>query len=378
MHKFHIERIKIMKIIKRIASVITATAISVCCMNFTQYSYEKNFSIESSAAELFFETIVEDDGTITLVKYTGTEEKVVIPRTIGERTVTTIGSCCFEDNLTIKEVILPDTIKTIDYKAFADCKNLETINFPYSVETIGRYAFTTCHSLKAIDLKNVKNLGECAFQLCISLEEIYVPGSVSLVVDHAFHGCHSVRTLTFGDGVKTIDSTAVLNSYSIERILIPKSVTNIGEYALGYTYYHPNYTRLGDVTFFVYNNTAGLEYAKNNGFTYEIIGEPASSSLLTLPPTVTFPAVTTTTTPIVTTPYYILGDVNQDDTVNSSDASLVLEEYSRLQTGNAASFSAIKKDAADVNRDSKIDSTDASKILEYYAAASTGKIPSWN
>lgn len=367
-----------MKIIKRIASVITAAAISVCCMNFTQYDYEKNSSIVSSAAELDFKTSINEGGTISVYGYTGTDEKVIIPPTIDGKNVTAIGKCCFEDNLTIKEVILPDTIRIIDYKAFADCKKLETINFPDTLETIGDYAFTTCHSLKSIDLKNVKKLGECAFQLCISLEEIYVPGSVSLIVDHAFHGCHSVKTLTFGEGVETIDSTAALNSYSIERILIPESVTSIGDYALGYTYYHPDYTRLGNATFFVYNNSAGLEYAKNNGFTYEIISESASSSLLTMPPTETIPAVTTTTTPIVTTPYYILGDVNQDDSVNSSDASLVLEEYSRLQTGNPSSFTATKRDSADVNKDGRIDSTDASKILEYYAEASTGKIPSWD
>ncbi len=361
---------------KRIISAVTAAVLSVSCISFTQYSYEKDFSITSSAAEIYFDTIVEDDGTITIINYTGTEETVVIPRTIGERTVTAIGKCCFEDNLTIKEAVLPDTIKTIDYKAFADCKNLETINFPNSLETIGSYAFTTCHSLKAIDLNKVKTIGECAFQLCISLNEIYVPGSITSIPDHAFHGCHNVKTLLFGDGVTTIKKTAALNMYSIETIMIPPTVTEIGEYALGYTYYHPNYTRI-DATLYVYNNSAGLEYAKNNGFKYDIIGE-ATSPHLTLSTTASTTTVTTTTTPIVTIPYYILGDVNQDDTVNSSDASLVLEEYSRVQTGNISTFPSEKKLAADVNKDSKIDSADASKILEYYAAASTGKVPTWD
>lgn len=341
-----------MKIIKRIASVITATAISVCCMNFTQYDYEKNSSIVSSAAELDFKTSINEDGTIAVYGYTGTDEKVIIPPTIDGKNVTAIGKCCFEDNLTIKEVVLPDTIRIIDYKAFANCKNLETINFPDNLETIGDYAFTTCHSLKSIDLKNVKKLGECAFQLCISLEEIYVPGSVSLIVDHAFHGCHSLKTLTFGEGVKKIESTAALNSFSIEKITIPKSVTEIGEYALGYYYYHPNYVPFTP-TFYVYNNTAGLEYAKNNGFDYVIIDGAETTD-------------------------FLLGDVNSDGTVNSSDASAVLAEYSAIQTGGASTLLAEQKKAADVNADSKIDSTDASKILEYYAAVSTGKTPSWD
>lgn len=341
-----------MKIIKRITSVITATAISVCCMNFTQYDYEKNSSIVSSAAELDFKTSINEDGTIAVYGYTGTDEKVIIPPTIDGKNVTAIGKCCFEDNLTIKEAVLPDTIRIIDYKAFANCKNLETINFPDTLETIGDYAFTTCHSLKSIDLKNVKKLDECAFQLCISLEEIYVPGSVATVPDHAFHGCHSVKTLTFGEGVKKIESTAALNSFSIEKITIPKSVTEIGEYALGYYYYHPNYVPFTP-TFYVYNNTAGLEYAKNNGFDYVIIDGAETTD-------------------------FLLGDVNSDGTVNSSDASAVLAEYSAIQTGGASTLSAEQKKAADVNADNKIDSTDASKILEYYAAVSTGKTPSWD
>ncbi|MBR5513967.1 MAG: leucine-rich repeat protein [Ruminococcus sp.] len=341
-----------MKIIKRIASVITATAISVCCMNFTQYDYEKNSSIVSSAAELDFKTSINEDGTIAVYGYTGTDEKVIVPRTIGERTVTAIGKCCFEDNQTIKEVVLPDTIKIIDYKAFADCKNLETVNIPDGIEIIDEYAFTTCHSLKSIDLKNVKKLGNNAFQLCISLEEIYVPGSITTVTEQAFHGCHSVKTLTFGEGVKKIESTAALNSFSIEKITIPKSVTEIGEYALGYYYYHPNYVPFTP-TFYVYNNTAGLEYAQNNGFDYVIIDGAETTD-------------------------FLLGDVNSDGAVNSSDASLVLAEYGLIQTNGTLTFTDTQKKSADVNKDSKIDSADASKILEYYAAVSTGQTPSWD
>lgn len=340
-----------MKISKRIISAVTSFVLSLSCIGLMQYNYNNDFSMISSAAGLDFKTDVNEDGTITVYDYTGTDEKVIIPPTIDGKNVTAIGKCCFEDNLTIKEVVLPDTIRIIEYKAFADCRNLETINFPDNLETIGDYAFTTCHSLKSIDLKNVKKLGECAFQLCISLEEIYVPGSLTTVVDHAFHGCHSVNTLTFADGVETLESGAAVNMYSIEKIIISKTVTNIGEHALGYTYYHPNYTRL-DTTLYVYNNSAGLEYAKNNGFNYVIMDEATID--------------------------YLLGDVNYDGTVNSSDASLVLAEYGHIQTGGKLTFTETQKKAADVNGDSKTDSTDASKILEYYSAISTGKTPPWD
>ncbi len=73
-----------------------------------------------------------------------------------------------------------------------------------------------------------------------------------------------------------------------------------------------------------------------------------------------------------------LGDINDDNKVDSSDASLILEEYANIQTGAALVFNDTQKKSADVNKDSKIDSADASKILEYYGAISTGQTPSWD
>ena len=88
--------------------------------------------------------------------------------------------------------------------------------------------------------------------------------------------------------------------------------------------------------------------------------------------------VTTTTTPPTTELTYLLGDVNADGSVDSSDASRVLAEYAKIQTGGAGEFTDIQYKAADVNKDDVVDSSDASKILAYYAMISTGKEPTWD
>lgn len=75
---------------------------------------------------------------------------------------------------------------------------------------------------------------------------------------------------------------------------------------------------------------------------------------------------------------YVLGDVNDDGSINAVDASLVLTEYATTSTGAAGSFSANQKKAADVNKNGSVDAVDASKILSYYADESTGKTPSWD
>lgn len=74
----------------------------------------------------------------------------------------------------------------------------------------------------------------------------------------------------------------------------------------------------------------------------------------------------------------IYGDINEDGSIDSSDASLVLAEYAKIQTGGVGVFTDIQLKAADVSNDGVIDSSDASKILAYYAMVSTGKEPTWD
>ncbi len=73
-----------------------------------------------------------------------------------------------------------------------------------------------------------------------------------------------------------------------------------------------------------------------------------------------------------TTTNDMLGDVNGDGMVDSSDASLVLTEYALLSTGKNGTFSESVKKLADLNKDGITDSSDASLILAYYAHVSTG------
>lgn len=75
---------------------------------------------------------------------------------------------------------------------------------------------------------------------------------------------------------------------------------------------------------------------------------------------------------------YVLGDLNDDSVIDSSDASLILAEYAKIQTGNNSMLTDEQIKVADVNNDEVIDASDASKILMYYAAISTGKEPSWD
>jgi len=66
------------------------------------------------------------------------------------------------------------------------------------------------------------------------------------------------------------------------------------------------------------------------------------------------------------------GDVNNDGSIDSADASIIAKEYTLLATGLESSLDSRMFKAADVNHDGLIDSNDASIILDYYAYTSTG------
>ncbi len=74
----------------------------------------------------------------------------------------------------------------------------------------------------------------------------------------------------------------------------------------------------------------------------------------------------------------MLGDVNEDSTIDSIDATAILVEYANTSTGNKPTFTSSQVIAADVNKDGFVNSTDASKILAYYAESATGGKPSWD
>ena len=111
--------------------------------------------------------------------------------------------------------------------------------------------------------------------------------------------------------------------------------------------------------------------------TFDIKPPLATTTTTTATTTTTTTTPTTTTIPIVTEPSYTLGDVNEDGKVDSVDASLVLAEYSAIQTGEGSKLTYAQSLAADVNKDGRTDSSDASGILEYYSCVSTGQKPSW-
>jgi len=208
----------------------------------------------------------EDDGTITLTSYKGTDTTVIIPNSIngkkvkkisGDTTGSTashaqyfsiwnksicngneydnasVGYCKGQDTITkviispgieeiesggassgvftystaLKEIIIPDTVVKIGPGTFWGCKELKKVNIPKKVDTISKYTFVHCTNLESITIpSNVTSIGEKAFGVCENLSSIIIPSSVTAIGDYAFSGCRNLLNITIPASVTTMGS----------------------------------------------------------------------------------------------------------------------------------------------------------------------------
>lgn len=90
-----------------------------------------------------------DDGTLTITRYRGKEEKVIIPKQIDGKDVTVIGQEAFCYNIYIRSLKLPNTLKEIKNGAFLNTP-LEYVEISESIELLGAYSFANCKNLKTV------------------------------------------------------------------------------------------------------------------------------------------------------------------------------------------------------------------------------------
>ena len=85
-----------------------------------------------------------------LLCYTGLEEIVTVPSSIGGVPIHTIGQSAFAGNRSIKGVLFEEGIRTIRYGAFQQCRNLKYVTIPYSVKTVEKQVFFGCGNLEKV------------------------------------------------------------------------------------------------------------------------------------------------------------------------------------------------------------------------------------
>ena len=157
-------------------------------------------------------------------------------------TVTEICTSAFNDCFNLTSVTIPNSVTSIGNDAFYCCKNLTSIILPDGITSIKKGTFYYCTKLKSITIsESIKSIGERAFYGS-GLISISIPQSVTSIGDYAFGGCSKLSEIYVEsantnyesqDGVLFNKTTIIC--YPANKIetayTIPKSVTNIGNYA---------------------------------------------------------------------------------------------------------------------------------------------------
>ena len=91
-----------------------------------------------------------------------------------------------------------------------------TISPPYSI------------MLRKVELGDRVKIRSSAFQNCYSLSSVVIPNSVTSIGDYAFQNCYSLSSVVIPNSVTSIGNYAFEKCYSLSSVVIPNSVTSIG------------------------------------------------------------------------------------------------------------------------------------------------------
>lgn len=163
----------------------------------------------------------------TLVKYRGSEARVVVPDGI-----TVIGERAFAGNEAIDRVILPGSVKIIEEEAFADCLVLQTIGFPEGLEKLGKSAFENCVKLiRAVLPDSLTVISKSAFNRCRLLNEVQFGDKVTTIESLAFYGCQKLRNITLPETLFKLGDMAFYKCLTLKEIVLPPGLKELGSNA---------------------------------------------------------------------------------------------------------------------------------------------------
>ena len=225
------------------------------------------FYAMSAALQAGFFYATNANGTITITGYTGTATEVVVPSSVGGRSVTVLGASSFAENGYLTKVTIPSTVTNIVRSAFYGCDKLTNITVdalnptyssldgvlfnqtadtligypqgrrgaylvPGSVTNVGDYAFYLCAGLTKIVIgDSVTSLGNSAFAGCTELTDVAIPNSVTNIGDSAFSDCAGLTNVSIDNSVTSIGEQAFAGCTGLASVTIPNSVTNVGRFA---------------------------------------------------------------------------------------------------------------------------------------------------
>jgi len=165
---------------------------------------------------------------------------ITIPASVIE-----IGSQSFLDCSGLTSIVIPDSVTKIGESAFRHCSNLTSVIIPDSIRKIESGTFAYCSGLKSVAIPDsVTEIRLWAFQCCTALTSIAIPQSVTKIEQEywgAFFRCTTTITVHPDNPIFSSEKGVLFNKDKTELIAypnirqgkyhIPNSVTKIGNWA---------------------------------------------------------------------------------------------------------------------------------------------------
>ncbi len=138
-----------------------------------------------------------------------------------------IGDYAFFNCTGIEHLSIPSDVTFIGQSAFKGCRALKTIDLPKSLASVGEYAFSNTGLISVVVADGNNVIPKGMFDGCEDLVTVILPESIIGIRDFAFSRCVSLKNINLPDGVISIGRGAFTQCKSLEKLEIPGGITYI-------------------------------------------------------------------------------------------------------------------------------------------------------